>query len=143
MKHILLVINMIVGFNFNKINIEKKTTKVTKFKVKNNVNIKEVDTLDLAVGNEKQKGVVFRFEFTSAYEPDVGKILLAGELYWMDNEKKLKEIINGWKKTKKLQKDILTPVMNTILTKCHIQAIYLSSIVNLPSPIPLPRIRSK
>jgi hypothetical protein len=34
-------------------------------------------------------------------------------------------------------------ILNSILTKCNIQALILSQDVNLPSPIPLPKVRQE
>ena len=54
-------------------------------------------------------------------------------------DKKVKKAIDGWKKEKKVDKDIMTQVLNTALTRCNVQALILSQDLNLPPPIPLPR----
>ena len=51
--------------------------------------------------------------------------------------------MKGWKKNKAIPKEAMTAVINTALTKCNIQALILSQQVNLPPPIPLPKVGAK
>jgi len=44
-------------------------------------------------------------------------------------------------KDKKLPKEIMAGLLNTKLTKCNIQALILSQEINLPAPIPLPKVQ--
>mgnify|MGYP001603832446 CR=1 FL=1 len=83
----------------------------------------------------------FMFEFTSKYEPNVGNILFEGELLYMEEPKIAKEILSDWKKNKKLPKELMAGLLNTILIKCNVQALILSQQVNLPPPIPLPKVQ--
>ncbi len=132
----------IVGFNFTKIEAERLEAAKGKINVSNNVTISKVEEKNLALGNDKQKVLAFTFEFTSNYEPKVGQIKLTGETLFMDDSKKAKEVLDGWKKEKKLPKEIMTGIINAILGKCNIQSLILSEQVNLPAPIPLPRVQS-
>ena len=133
----------IVGFNFNKIDVEKKDNVGGKINISNNVSIKNVVDTDLSLGTEKQKAIKFVFEFTSKYEPELGKILLGGEVLFLDEAAKIKKITDDWKKDKRVEKELMTSILNTVLARCNIQALILSQEVNLPSPIPLPRVKSE
>ena len=130
----------IIGFNFNKIEVEKKDKVGGRIGINNNVSIKDITNSDLSIGNDKQKAAKFTFEFTSKYEPDYGFITLNGDVLFLEESSKIKEIIDSWKKDKSINKDIMTSVLNTILAKCNVQALILSQEVNLPSPIPLPKV---
>ncbi len=56
----------IIGFNFTKILVEKKVTSTKgNIDIKNNVSVKNVESLDFNLGTAKQKVVKFTFEFTS------------------------------------------------------------------------------
>jgi len=67
----------IVGFEFSKINVEKKEVKKgSNIQIGNNVAIVNVLKHDLKVGGANQAGVKFLFEYKSAYEPDYAKIVL-------------------------------------------------------------------
>ncbi|MBI2208086.1 hypothetical protein HYU50_01170 [Candidatus Woesearchaeota archaeon] len=131
----------IVSFNFTKIEAEKKEAGKGKININNNVAITDVGEKDLSLGNEKQKVLSFTFEFTSTYEPKIGLIRLVGDVLYMDDSKKVKQILDDWKKDKKLPKDIMTGILNTILNRSNVQALILSQDVNLPPPILLPKVQ--
>ena len=132
---------MIVGFGFTKLIAEKKDAAKGKIDINNNVSIKDVVEDDLALGKEKQNVLKFIFEFTSQFEPNVGTIDFEGELLYMEDPKKNKELLASWKKDKKIPKEVMGGLLNTILTKCNVQALILSQQVNLPPPIPMPRVQ--
>ena len=133
---------MIVGFGFTKLSAEKGEIAKGKIDINNNVSIKDLQEDNFALGKDKQQNVLrFIFEFTSNYEPKIGKILFEGELLYMEESKKAKEILSGWKKDKKLPKELMGGLLNTILTKCNVQALILSQQVNLPPPIPMPKVQ--
>ncbi len=131
----------VVGFGFSKITAEKKNPIKGKVGINNNVSIKSLEEAELRVGKDKQKGLRINFEFVSKYEPKIGEIKLTGDVLFLDDPKKIKDIAKDWKKNKKLPKEVTASVMNSILAKCHIQALMESQAVNLPSPIPLPRVK--
>ena len=133
---------MIVGFGFTKLSAEKGEIAKGKIDISNNVSIKDIKEDDFSLGKDKKQNVLrFIFEFTSKYEPNIGSILFEGELLYMEEPKKAKEILADWKKDKKLSKDLMAGLLNTILTKCNVQALILSQQVNLPPPIPLPKVQ--
>ena len=132
----------IVGFNYSKIDVSKNlNVKNTKISINNNVAIKDVVEKSLPFGKVKDNAMKFTFEFTTTYDPGLGKILLGGDILYLGEPDKLKTIQDEWKKAKKLPKDVMTEVLNSILSKCNIQALILSQEVNLPAPIPLPKVR--
>ena len=132
---------MIVGFGFTKLSAERKEAAKGKIDINNNVTIKDVQEDNLHLGKDKQNIIRFIFEFTSKYEPNIGIILFEGELLFMEESKKIKEILGSWKKDKKVPKELMGGLLNTILTKCNVQALILSQEVNLPPPIPLPKVQ--
>ena len=133
---------MIVGFGFTKLNVEKGETAKGKIDINNNVSIKDIQEDNFSLGKDKQQNVLrFVFEFASKYEPNVGSVLIEGDLLYMEDSKKAKEIINSWKKDKKIDKELMTGLLNTILTRCNVQALIMSQQVNLPPPIPLPKVQ--
>ena len=107
----------IIGFNFSKIEAERSPQVKGKISVKNNVQIKGIESSDLFLGKSKQAGVRFNFEYTSEYEPNAGKIVLTGDVLAVDEDAKVKEIVDGWKKSKKVETEIMAHVLNNILNK--------------------------
>src|SRR3989344_7386988 len=130
----------IVGFNFTKISAERKIAPKGKIGIKNNVSVQEVEKTDLFLGSMKQNGLKIIFEYRSIYEPKIGEILLEGEILDLEDEKIIDDILKGWKKNKKLPDGLMTLIVNSILGKCNIQALIMSKELNLPPPIPLPKV---
>jgi hypothetical protein len=134
---------VVVGFNFLKMGIEKKSSPSGKIEIKNNVAVKDIEEKDFSLGTSKQKGLRFVFEFISNYEPNVAVITLSGEVLVLEDEKKVSEITKGWKKDKKIDNEVMTQVLNTALAKCNVKALILADDLNLPPPVPLPKITPK
>jgi len=133
----------VIGFNFSKMHVEKTGPAKGKISINNNVALKDVIETELNLGKQTQKGAIFKFEFSSEYEPKVASLILAGEVVYIDDEKQIKNILSEWKKGKKVEKDLMTSILNNVLNKCNIQALILSKDMNLPSPIPMPRVGVK
>ena len=133
----------IIGFNYTKIHIEKNKVATGNISIRNNVQIKEVKKADFSLQASKQSCLVFSFEFTSKYEPEVATMVYAGEILFLDSEEKLAKILESWDKTKSVSPEVTREVINTALTKCNVQAIVMSQEMGLPSPVPLPRIEDR
>lgn len=133
----------VVGLQFNKIVVDKHGPVKGKVSVNNNVVIKDVEKTDLSVGANKQGALKFHFEFTAVYEPKVANITLVGFLTFFEKPEQVKAIADSWKKDKKIPKDVMSSVLNTVLSRCNIEALILAREVNLPPPIPLPKVQVK
>ena len=48
-----------------------------------------------------------------------------------------------WKKSKKIPMGVMEQIVNAALHKGNIQAIKISEDVNLPSPLPLPKVKAE
>lgn len=131
----------IVSFNFTSLSAEKKDDIKGKVNINNNVVIKDLEQKDFSLGTNKQQALKFIFEFVSKYDPNIGNITLMGNVLFIEEAKKIKEILDGWKKNKKLPKEVTSKVLNTVLGKCNVQALILSEQLNLPPPIPLPKVQ--
>ena len=132
----------VIGFSFTKMLVEKNAPVKGKVSINNNVGIKNVEETKLNLNPDK-KALKLDFEFTSTYEPNIGKIYLTGEVIYLIDKSKADDVIKNWKKNKKLEKDIMTNVLNNVLTKCNVKALVLSDYMNLPPPIPLPKVGDK
>ena len=133
----------IIGFDLNKISIERTGNVAGEIKINNNVSIKEIEKISVPIKRENQEGLRFGFEFTSTYEPKLGSALIKGNVVVVEDKKKAEDILKQWKKDKKAESDVMTAVLNTVLEKCNIEALILSRDVNLPPSIPLPKVKPK
>jgi len=97
----------------------------------------------MIMGTSKQNALKFHFEFTAKYEPKIADITLTGFITFFEKPETVKEIADGWKKDKKIPKETMSNILNTVLARCNVEAMILSREVNLPPPIPLPKIQVK
>jgi len=128
---------------FSKIAIEKMNPLAGKVSINNNVTIKNVEKTQLALGKNKQDVLKFTYEYTAKYDPKIALITLVGTLTYMPKKEKIDELVKQWKKEKKLPNEILSPVLNSIYTKCNVQALVMAREINLPPPIQLPKVTLK
>ncbi|MBI4141922.1 hypothetical protein HY484_03285 [Candidatus Woesearchaeota archaeon] len=133
----------VVGIQFNKIVIDKKNPAKGKVNVNNNVAVKDVHKTDLTFGSAKQNALQFDFEFKVHYDPGIADLTFNGFLTYFEKPETIEEILKSWKKDKKIPKEVMTPVLNSILAKCNIEALLLSREVNLPPPMPMPKVDLK
>ena len=133
----------VISFNFTKISAERNEGIKGKLNISNNVSIKDVKSFDLKLGKNKEKALKLEFLFEAKYDPNIGNISLGGEIVYMGTADKVKNIESEWKKNKKLPNDVVEEVMSNILSKCNIEALIMSREINLPAPIPLPKVKSK
>ncbi len=133
----------VVGLAFNKIVVEKHNPVKGKVQVNNNVTVKDVEKTDLNIGSSKQGALKFHFEFNAKYEPKIADITMVGFLTFFEKPDAVKEILDSWKKDKKIPKEVMSSVLNTVLSRCNVEAMLLAREVNLPPPIPLPKVTVK
>jgi hypothetical protein len=131
----------IAGFNFSKINVEKKGKLQGKIDIKNNVSITGIEESSLNLASKSQKVARITFDFDINYEPKIGTIKFSGDIIFLATEEKIKKYVEEYKKSKQIPKEIAPVILNTILTKGNVLAIILSEQINLPPPIPLPKVQ--
>ncbi len=132
----------IVGFNYDKFNVEKHEQEIKKggeFKVRYNVAIKEMKDFDLKLQN-KEKALKFNFDFSISYDPKIGSMVMGGNIIYTDSDDKVKEIKKHWDKHKDVPNDLKSTLINTIFRRSNVKALVLAQDVGLPSHIPMPRL---
>ncbi len=137
----MVIIMSMLGINLSKIEAERKAPVRGKISIKNNIAIKDVKKQELKIQN--QESVKVEFEFTAKYEPNIGDIIINGDTVIVDTPEKIKEILDQWKKDKKLPEDLLSQVMNGLLSRCNIEAIVLGREVGLPPTLNMPKVKVK
>ncbi|MCH8945367.1 MAG: hypothetical protein IIA85_00395 [Nanoarchaeota archaeon] len=130
----------IIGFNFNKIFVEKKSGEFKGVRISNNVDILSVEQIKNQVITQKEELVGVGFKFTVDYGEDIAKIELGGLVILALDSKEAKEVLKGWK-DKKLSNEFKIPLFNIILKKSNIKALVLADELNLPSHMKLPSLK--
>ncbi len=131
----------LVGFSFTKIVAEKKPVTEHNVKVDSNVSVNTVTELNIS--DAKKSLLKFEFTFLCKYEPGVGSIEFSGEMVEIYDKEFGVRVVESWGKDKKLPKEILASIFNTILTRSNIEAIVISREIGLPSPLQMPKLEVK
>lgn len=134
----------VIGFNFTKISVSREEF-MKKPVIDTNIEFLNVEKENVEILKD-QEPLKVTFKCNWAYtesenkENKLGEIAFQGEIILAAEKEKVKEIVKNWKK-QKLETAVQIPMFNLILKKCTPRAAQLADEVNLPSPIPLPKIK--
>lgn len=130
----------IVGFNLDKMLIERLENITGKFKVTSKINMK--DLKEEKVSPVQGKEILrLEFEYSIDYEPKLAEIRFKGSLIIMGDPKDVKEAVADWKKKGNIMTDLKVRIYNTIFHKCNLKALELEDDFGLPPHIVLPQIK--
>lgn len=133
----------IVGFGFDKINIEKKEQFTKDDKINNNIRVESLKEFKIKTSDkEESDALLINFEFGLDYGK-AGNLELKGHIIFYDNEEKVKEILESWGKNKRLSPDFSTYIFNFVMLKSNVKALELEEEVGLPLHLKLPRFKIK
>ena len=132
----------LIGFNFSKISIEKKSDKKENLKINTNINIVDISEIKTNFFNSKEILLGVQFNYTIDYSPSIAKIFFEGNILLSIDPKEAKEILKEWK-SKKLQDNFRNIVFNIVFRKCNIKALQLEDEMNLPLHLPMPIIKNQ
>jgi len=131
----------IIGFNFKKLEVERKETSKGKLNVNSNIDINNINEDEFSLAKDK-KALRFDFEFTINYNPNVATINFEGFIVVIFEEKEAEDILKKWE-NKNLPDNVKTSALNYILNKCNLKSLELESEFGLPTHIPMPKVKSK
>ncbi len=120
--------------------INEKVTPDGDINVSSTPTIESVSKKDLDLFSMKDV-LAIEFRFKTAYEPKIGEIVMEGEVLYQTD--KTKDVINRWKKEKKMEEGLATEILNAIFRKCLTQAIAVAHELRLPPPIVFPVVRAQ
>ncbi|MEK6827697.1 MAG: hypothetical protein AABX99_04405 [Nanoarchaeota archaeon] len=129
----------LVGFNFNKISIEKFKELGGELKFNTKIDISSISPLKSDLIKIKDEPIKIDFVYSILYEPEFAKLELAGTIILSVEPKIAREVLRGWK-DKELNEDFRLFIFNIILRKANIKALSLEEELNLPPHIPLPTL---
>jgi len=133
----------IIGFNFDKINIEKLPGKTEKnLEVKTNIDISEIKEIKSENLSMKENFIGVQFIFNVNYDPDFAKINLSGNVLFAVDQNFSKDILKQWK-DKKMPEDFRILLFNVILRKANLKSLELEEEMNLPLHVPMPSLKKQ
>ena len=97
-------------------------------------------TLTDAYGSSNNN-ILIEFVFCCNYTPNVCSIKIEGVFIYDGPEKE--EILNEWKEKKRLDTGKFLFIHNSILYKCFVESVGVSSDINVPSPVSMPSVSPK
>ena len=123
---------MIVGERI----LEVSGNKVPNESVKSlNINISLEDV------KEKGENVEVTYVYTANYEDKVGQIKIKGTLLAKEEKKRAKEILDSWKKNKKIPEDYATQVLSAVNYSGSANGTLMARVLGLNAPLIPPRIQ--
>jgi len=131
----------IVGFNFDKLSIERKEAITGKVSIKSNIDINEINKSNIVLmeGKDTLKAT---FTFFVSYEPNLARLDFKGHVLVVEDAKTSKQILEDWKK-KKMDPKLREQIYNIILRKANIKALALEEELNLIPHWPMPSVRAE
>ena len=99
--------------------------------------------INIALEDVKEKGenVEVTYIYTANYEDKVGQIKIKGILLAKEEKKRAKEIIDSWKKSKKVPEDYATQVLSAVNYSGSANGTLLARVLGLNAPLIPPRIQ--
>ncbi len=128
----------VLGFNYTELSAEKMAPVQGKVSINNNVSVTSVDEQEISF--DDQEAVRIEFRYQSEYEPEVANITIEGNIIYVSEQYSTDELVDEWGDSESLPEDAMRDVINNVLSKCNVEAILLSRDLNIPSPIPLPKV---
>lgn len=134
----------LIGFDFDKISVEK-LSEIKDFKdlkINTNINVAEIESFESDMLKLKEDLLKVKFSYKINYNPDFAVMELAGNVILAMDNKMSKNVLKEWK-DKKINSDFQIPLFNIILRKSNIKALQLEEEMNLPLHLSLPFLKKE
>lgn len=133
----------VISFGFTQVVAERNKHVKGNININTHLSLEDVNEQKLNLNNEKQKGLKISFKFNADYEPDLGRIVVGGEVTHIFDLETADKILKSWEANKTIPNDQISRIYSNILSKCHVEAIAISRDVGLPPPMPMPSVKPK
>ena len=130
----------LVGFNFNKIGVERMKNDLKDLKISTSINLKDIKEIKADLVKSKDVLLSVAFNYFINYDPKIAKIDFEGSMTIVIDSKLGKEILKDWKK-KVVKEEIRLALFNAILMKSNIKALELEEEINLPPHFQMPSLK--
>jgi hypothetical protein len=100
-----------IGFNFNKISIEKFSDNFENLKIDTKIDILKIKEVKSNFLKPEEKLIVVEFTYIINYNPEITKIEFSGNILLTDKLKIIKDILKKWK-NKKMSEDFKINLFN-------------------------------
>ena len=133
----------VIGFNFNKISIEKLSDNFKNISLESQIDFEEVKNIKSNILNSDEEVIVAKAKYILKYSPDIVNIEMGLNVLISLNPENSKKIIENWNDSKKLPEDFRFFLNNLILKKTTLKALELEDELNIPPHIPMPSLKKQ
>ncbi|MFB6294460.1 MAG: hypothetical protein ABEI97_01755 [Candidatus Nanohaloarchaea archaeon] len=128
---------MIVGFSIDSIDAEKHEMKGGETNINYSSGINDVQEADVASIDEEIARISFDFGLTYQQSgDDVAEMSFTGNVLWQGGD----GLVEAWDEDESLDEDVAAAVTNHVYRKCLTRAVGMADALELPSPVPMPRV---
>lgn len=132
---------MIIGFSLDHMEAEKTAPPSSGVNVNFTHAIEDVQTAEIPTFDDPVARITFSLDIVyQQEEEDIGSLGFGGALLW---QKDADAVIEKWDEDKALDEAVATAVANRIYRKCLTHAVGIADSLELPPPVPMPRIGQK
>lgn len=129
---------MIVGFSITSMNAEKHAARQRDLNVSYTHKITDVEEAEVPAIDEPIARVHFTLDASYQQDEDpVADMNFEGTLLWQGDAE---SVVTAWEEDEALDEQIGAAITNHLYRKCLTQAVVLADTLDLPSPVPMPRI---
>lgn len=133
----------IIGFNFDKICIEKFSSIYKDLTINSHIDIKDIKEAKSEQLNIKEDILGIKFTFKIDYSPKIAVLDFAGGFIVTLDPKDAKNLLKAWKDKKQVPDEYRVPLFNIILRKSSLKALQLEEEFSLPLHFNLPSIKKE
>jgi hypothetical protein len=127
----------IIGFNFTKLDLEKKSSNLKDLKISTQIDITEIQETKSDFFKSSEELIAIQFEYSVNYEENIAHLKFNGGLIVSVDSKQAKEVLKQWKE-KKIPEEFKLGIFNIVLRKSTLKALQFEEEFNLPPHVPLP-----
>lgn len=131
---------MIVGFSIKRLNAEKHSGKRGEFNINYHSSITDVEEADVPAIDDPIARISFELGVSYQLEDgdeEVATLDFEGTVLW---QKDADDVLSHWDEEGTLEENVRAAVTNHLFRKCLTQAVGLADALELPSPVPMPRV---
>jgi hypothetical protein len=130
----------VIGLSFSSIQAKKEGGAIQQ-EVKVNSTPMIQNVKEVTVPTLTKKALSIQFEFLTRYDPGFATISIEGSIMYLAD--KNKPILDEFEKNKRLPEKTSLEILNYLFRHCLLKASILADDLQLPPPMPMPKITPK
>lgn len=101
-------------------------------------NLTDVEEASVSSLDDPVARISFELDLTyTSNDAEVAEMGFEGNVLWQRNAE---DVISSWEESGEIDQDVAASVTNHIYRKCLTRAVGMADALDLPSPVPMPRV---